>query len=293
MIQKIQDTSKASHLFADWEETIIWSCLQGVMGGIYADIDIDDIDMGEYRALPGEPCLQSAMAFLGDFIFLAGKPDEALTRFYPSADGSGKREFAILVPQNKEWEKMIEDCFGSRAKKVTRYAIKKESGIFDKKKLQEAVQAFAGAKAGMEEGTEEGTEYKVKEIDESVFLQCIQNEWSRDLTAQYKDYAAYQKLGLGMAVLKNGELAAGASAYSRYREGIEIQIDTRKDCRRQGLAYACGAALILECLKRGLYPSWDAQNTASVALAQKLGYHFSHTYTAYEVEGNAGKEDVL
>ena len=57
----------------------------------------------------------------------------------------------------------------------------------------------------------------------------------------------------------------------------------REDCRRRGFAYICGAKLILECLKRGLYPSWDAQNKWSVALAEKLGYHFDHAYQAFEV----------
>ena len=78
---------------------------------------------------------------------------------------------------------------------------------------------------------------------------------------------------------------SGASSYSRYREGIEIEIDTREDHRQKVLAYACGAKLILECLKRNLYPSWDAQNKISVAWAEKLGYHYSHAYTAVEVLG--------
>lgn len=80
-------------------------------------------------------------------------------------------------------------------------------------------------------------------------------------------------------------LIAGASSYSRYDKGIEIEIDTREDHRRKGLAYVCGAKLILECLEEGLYPSWDAQNKWSVALAEKLGYHFSHEYVAYEIMG--------
>lgn len=71
--------------------------------------------------------------------------------------------------------------------------------------------------------------------------------------------------------------------YSSYRGGIEVEIDTREDHRRKGLAYICGAGLILECVSRGLYPSWDAQNLWSVALAEKLGYHFDHAYTAYEI----------
>ena len=68
-------------------------------------------------------------------------------------------------------------------------------------------------------------------------------------------------------------------------KGIEIEIDTREDHRRKGLAYACGAKLVLECLEKGLYPSWDAQNKWSVALAEKLGYHFSQEYVAYEIIG--------
>lgn len=68
-----------------------------------------------------------------------------------------------------------------------------------------------------------------------------------------------------------------------YDGGIEIEIDTRQDYRRKGLALACGARLILECVKRDLYPSWDAHNKGSVALSQRLGYHFDKEYTAYEV----------
>lgn len=55
--------------------------------------------------------------------------------------------------------------------------------------------------------------------------------------------------------------------------------------RQRGLAYVCAAKLILECLERDLYPSWDAKTKISVALAEKLGYHYSHTYTSIEVRG--------
>ena len=43
------------------------------------------------------------------------------------------------------------------------------------------------------------------------------------------------------------------------------------------------AALILQCLEEGLYPSWDAQNMISVHLAEKLGYELDHEYMVYEV----------
>lgn len=58
---------------------------------------------------------------------------------------------------------------------------------------------------------------------------------------------------------------------------------TQKEYRRRGLASICGARLILECLQRELYPSWDAHSRASLTLAEKLGYHYSHTYSAIEI----------
>lgn len=75
---------------------------------------------------------------------------------------------------------------------------------------------------------------------------------------------------------------SGASSYTFYRDGIEVEIDTREDERRKGLALACGAKLILECLARKLYPSWDAHNSGSLALAEKLGYRFDKEYPTYE-----------
>lgn len=253
MIYEIKDGERVKRLFEGWEETCIWSCLQGIMGHIYAD--------GE------EPA--SAMAVLGDFCFPAGKPDRELLLYKP--EGS-VQDFIVMVPQNREWSDMIEAAYGSRARRAVRYAIKKEQGIFDREYLK-----------GIAESLPAG--FELRGIDRELYGLCMSREWSADLVAQYASYEEYRRLGLGFAAVKDGEIVSGASSYSSYREGIEIEIDTREDCRRRGLALACGARLILECLDRGLYPSWDAHNRGSVALAEKLGYHFSHEYEVYEIEG--------
>lgn len=246
---------KIESIFEAWDETLIWSCLQGVMGEIHANAKED-----------------AAKAFLGDFAFFAGKPCEELVRLKPE---SCNQDFIIMVPQNEEWARLIEMSYGEKAKKVIRYAIKKEMDIFDIEKLKQAI-------LSMPKG------YELNLLGEAEYHMCRNNEWSKDLVSQYKDYGMYKELGLGVVASLHGELLAGASSYSTYREGIEIEIDTREDHRRKGLAYACGAKLILECLDKGLYPSWDAQNKWSVALAEKLGYHFSHEYVAYEVMGYGG-----
>lgn len=252
MIYKVTNPSTVSALFDGWEETMIWSCLQGIMGRIYTT-NLQDP--------------RSAMAVLGDFTFFAGEVNTELITYKPE---ECSQDFMIMVGQNKEWHNRIMECFKAKANPVTRYAIRKEPGIFDRDKLERII-------AGLPD------DYQIGMIDESVYNQCKSQAWSADLVSQYKDYEEYNRLGLGVAIHKNGFLVSGASSYTRYHDGIEIEIDTRPDYRRQGLASVCGAKLILECLQRNLYPSWDAQNPWSVALAEKLGYHYSHSYTAVEI----------
>jgi GNAT superfamily N-acetyltransferase len=254
-IEKITDTKIVESLFQGWEETMIWSCLQGVMGEIYAD------NLQNPR---------SAMAILGDFVFFAGEPCMDLILYKP--DWCTK-DFMILVPQNASWAELIETCYGDRAKKTSRYAIRKEPDVFDRGKLRRAVASLP-------------EEYSIRLIDEELYHRCRTLAWCKDWVAQYKDYDTFRRLGVGVVILKDGELVSGASSYASYQGGIEIEIDTHEQYRRRGLAYICGAGLILECLERNLYPSWDAQNLWSVALAEKLGYHYSHTYTVYEIWGN-------
>ena len=84
--------------------------------------------------------------------------------------------------------------------------------------------------------------------------------------------------------MKDGKIVAAASSYSRYKKGIDIEIDVVKEERHKGLGSAAAAKLILECLDEGLYPSWDASNKMSIRLAEKLGYEFSHEYVYYVLE---------
>lgn len=241
---------RIAKLFEGWNDTIIYSCLQGIMGDIFSNQQED-----------------AAMAVLGDFVFFAGAPCEGLVRSELARNG---REYRILIPQDPAWAELIEEVHGENARKFTRYAMKKEPDVFDLEKLTEAVHSCPAG-------------YTLRMIGEEEYSVCKETPWARDLVSRFADHSMYHRLGLGVAAFYQGELVAGASSYSRYRDGIEIEIDTREDHRRKGLAYCCGAKLILEALKRELYPSWDAHNKESVALAEKLGYHFDHEYTSYEI----------
>lgn len=263
MVRKVTNMSKVETLFDSWEETMIWSCLQGVMGEIYVDEDEAE-------------CPKSAVAILGVFAFFAGEPSKELVLYKPEGYPG---DFVIMVPQTKEWAKVIEACYPNRYRKTERFALKKEPKVFDKVRLQRIVDSLP-----------EG--YEIKLLDEVLFTKTKKAEWCGDWTAQYQDYESYQKNGLGVVILKEEQPVSGASSYTSYRNGIEIQVDTKEEYRRKGLASVCSAKLMLECLKRGLYPSWDAQNKNSLALAEKLGYHYSHTYIAYEVYNYGDSSDL-
>ena len=248
MIFELEDTAKAHDLFEGWEETLIYSCLQKVMGKVF----VTDKEAPE-----------SAMAYVGCFAFYAGIPNKELVINKPEG-------FVIMVPQNKEWEACIEECF-SRAKKVTRYAIKKNT-VFEKDRLKKLVEKITDG-------------YEIKPIDEELYDKCLTDPATVDFVSSFGSKERFLEIGRGMVILKSGRIVAGASSYTRYNEGIEIEVDTVEEERRQGLATIASAALILRCLDEGLYPSWDAQNLNSVHLAEKLGYEFDHEYTAYEVTG--------
>lgn len=257
---EIMEKNRIADLFAGWEETLIWSCLQDCMGRAFAD-SVENP--------------RSAQILVGDFCFFAGRPSESLVRNKPDDRESN---FVIMVPSSEEWAHVIEEVYQGCSKKIKRYAIKKEPDVFDKDKLENIVKNCPKG-------------FSLRRIDEEVYRQAMENPWSADLCSQFKDYEDYRERGLGTAAFDGHILAAGASSYTVYRGGIEIEVDTRRDYRRKGLALCCAAQLILDCLEWGLYPSWDAHNPASVALSEKLGYHFEKEYTAYEVYRFTGKEE--
>ena len=246
MVYELEDTSKVEVLFDGWQESLIWSCLQKVMGKVY----VTDLE---------EP--KSAFAFVGCFGFLAGVPDEELVKNKPLG-------FVILTPQNDGWAKLIEAVYPD-AKRVTRYAIKKDTR-FDIDALKKNLELLP-----------EG--YELKNIDEKIYDMCLENPVTADFVSAFGPKENYLKNGRGVVILKDGAIVSGASSYTRYKEGIEIEVDTKESERKKSLALISCSALILRCLGEGLYPSWDAHNMISVHLAEKLGYEFDHEYYAYEV----------
>lgn len=247
-MRRLEAPAQPAALFAGWEETIIRSCLSGMMGAVYAADD-----------------LSAAVCVLGDFAFFAGRPDAGLLQV-PGLLHAGM----LLIPQTDDWMTLLQTQLGRRAHLHERYATDKHRDRFDLPTLRRLAQPPMGC--------------TLLPIDGVMHARLRGAAWSRDLAANYPDAAAYARLARGFVLLRGQEIVAGASAYSSYPGGIEIEIDVREDMRRRGYATVVGAALVLDCLAHGLYPSWDAHTRISLALAEKLGYVFSHAYPCLEIE---------
>ena len=211
----------------------------------------------------GEPPFRAAQIIVGDFCFFAGVPDIELAQHFPA-----QRTAPLLMSaRTADWEGLIETAWPG-CEKFTRYATQKTAAGFDRETLLAYTQALP---AGC----------RLVPIDESFYQQAGLQPWSRDLASQFATYADYARDGLGVMALCDGQPVSGASSYTSWSGGIEIEIDTHPDYRRRGLARACGAQLMLNCLARGGYPSWDAHDLRSLSLAKTLGYLPAEPYVTY------------
>lgn len=251
-LNRLEDPGLAANLFEGFEETLIWSALEGWMGCIWT--------------VSEKP--KAALCETGDFLFLAGAAEEAETRLLLECWRRERGDFAILVPADEACGRMIADIFGEAVKAGKRCAFYKGGEHFDSDRLMEMIVSVP-------------EDVRIVPFDSALYHQALQQEWSRDFVSQFRDAQDYLRRGVGFAALHNGQMIGGASSYTRYSQGIEIQVETRSDWQRRGIASACCAALILECMQRDLYPSWDAANPASAALAQKLGYREKGLYSIW------------
>lgn len=250
----LQNAGCIAPLFAGVQKAIPRAFLQGHMGRAWAD-DVRHPTCAKIQ--------------VGDFGFVAGNADAAGVPALAAHLPPGASEEVLLVPQNEAWAARIEQARPGAFARIERYAFE-NSGSFDKERLQTIA-------AALPEG------YSLAPIDSELYARCLREPSFKDLCALFDNAADYAAQGLGFCALHNGEIAAGASSYTVYDDGIEIEVDTAETHRRKGLAAACAAALMLACLARGKRPYWDAANKASAALAGKLGYGTAEPYAAYAI----------
>lgn len=253
----VKDPKDIIHMFSWCRDSMIISYSEGIIGDGYCD-SLNDPSW--------------AAVFTGDFCFLAGQPRQS-REIAALINGGG--EDLVIVPQNAGWLDPLVQC-GCSLKLAERYHTKPPEKGFDLKKLEKLTSEICKIKGA--------SLVKVGEKEYNELREC---RWENSFVSNFPDYSDYRQHGLGYIILIDGEIASGASSFGYYSKGIEVQIATNPKYRRMGLAAICAAQFIIECVKRGIRPHWDAANKISVKIAEKIGFEYDGEYQAFRIDGSS------
>ena len=193
---------------------------------------------------------------LGAFTILGGRPDHPFTH-----DLIRDLSYTMIIPESGAWSDIVIKIHGTKLKKQRWVG-------FSFEKLNH--EHLCGLKQHVPEG------YRIQRID----LKLASRAMGR---LSYPSPEAFIENGVGFCALKGDEVVCGARSYTNTRKAIEISIMTVADHRGKGVATATGASLAAHCLDKGIEPHWNAENSISVKLAEKLGYIPNDEFEAFNL----------
>jgi RimJ/RimL family protein N-acetyltransferase len=251
-------TGEISHLFEGIDDSMVIACLRGYQGTAYVDSitspKVGLIVSGEYSFWGGDPnCSEARDLVHHVFSYIPGNETTAIF----SDDNAGWMDTLLSNPIN-------------RPQAMPRFGIVQRDYDFDIAKLVQITNNIP-------------SEYHIMKFDSDIYHQAMSEAWSSEFCETFLDEQDYLSNGFGFAATIDGNIIAGASTMTIYDKGTEIQVATRVEHRGKGLALACAAQFILECLDRKLRPHWDAANETSLHMALKLGYEYKGEYTTIKM----------
>ena len=186
------------------------------------------------------------------FVYLDGKPDResgtALKENYTARP---------LVCLTDAWEAYVREQFPGAAV-YTRYMMKPAKRF----RIPESMALSEG--------------YRLSRMDGETFSR---HPFSHG--ANYASYDAFRAEGSGAAVYHGGEIVSAASSFLSLDGEVELDVSTKEEHRGKGLAGACVAMMLQDCMDRNITVHWDAQNAASGHLAEKFGFEQETAYPVY------------
>ena len=235
MIEKClrQDREALAPFFHRPDDALLLSALQGYTGRVFVS-----------------DCGQSAMAVSRGFVYLAGRADEAFFHEAAQILPAGFLTFSgdpAWLSVARAWGADVE---------MTRWSVKTPAR-FDEKALR-AMQPPPG--------------FSLRLGGADAYRRCVGEKWSEDMASFFADEGDFLHRGFLAAAYAGERLVSGCGVYALCDGMAEAEIDTHEDFRRQGLALCCGALFLLECVRRGLRPHWDAMNETSLRIALRLGF---------------------
>lgn len=243
--------------------TTVWPLLSE----LYYDHCLDAIIHGFHGQMYTDDTLnpQMVMAHLGWNLYIAGNPyhdqvDSLLKAIRPPCE----------IHAKDTWLPVLNTHFKNRVTLKTRYQM--DGSTLSEAHLKKLTQTLPKP-------------YTIKKIDAKLYQRILSDEpWASGFVENFKDVNDFLNHGLGFVVLDGDTIIGGTASYARFNGGYEIEIITKEGYRKQGIAKASGAHFILETLKQGKNPHWDAAHQASKTLAESLGYQLDRVYTVYAIE---------
>jgi len=181
-------------------------------------------------------------------------------------------EFSALIFASDGWEDVLKEIYPGKVTSIQRYA-------FTSERLD--IQHLARLATQVPNG------FQFKQLDLSLVQQLAaeKSEFASDHLLVFDSPEDFIARGFGFCILDGDEIISAATTFVVCNRGIEIQISTRENYRRKGLATVVAARLMHYSLQKGLDPNWDAANQGSARLAEKLGYTSQGTYHMWFLPG--------
>lgn len=124
---------------------------------------------------------------------------------------------------------------------------------------------------------------QIRPIDRQLLERC---EWRADMEFFCGSVDSFLANGIGLCMMQGDEIIVEAYASSLGEALAEIGAVTREAHRGHGYAPVTCAYLVQACEQRGYGAYWscDADNRASIRVAQKLGFRQTNAYEILEYE---------
>jgi hypothetical protein len=234
------------------DDVVLWGFVEGNEGCAWTDDIINP---------------RQAIIIVADFCYLLGRCENA-KEIETILNKNGK--YKVIILGDDSWVQFLNESFPKNHSKYKRYAIKREPNVFSYDLLSKYATCL-------------DNKYKLKRIDKDIYFEVLGIDWAADGCCYFSSVDVFLNHGLGYVIYYNNEIVSIASSYCFSNGNIEITIGTADEHRRKGLALVCASQLILDCIKKNIYPKWEGVDMISVALAEKLGYHFETAYDVYSI----------
>jgi len=236
-----------SNLIGPKDQSIFTEC---ILSGNFGTIEVDDCS---------DP--QIALLSYADIIIPVGDAHHSrvmdLIKTIPPGKG--------IIAKDSRWGEKILDVLSGKIITLERYSFTNENLYPDA--LRQMISTLP-------------EKYLIKRIDKNLAEKLTIGPYplTRDHIFNFGSIERFLGSGFGYCILLGNEIVSAASTYAISKSGIEIQVNTIESKRGIGLAGVVSACLILESIDRNLVPHWDAANTTSARLAERLGFTPAGSY---------------